>query len=497
MTQKISEDLLAQFSDFLTAKIGLFFPPNRRQDLARGLKAAAPNLGCDSAELCIRQLMTSPLTRPQIEVLASHLTVGETYFFREKKSLAVLENHILPELIRSRRERGRRLRIWSAGCASGEEAYTLAIAVYRAIADLKNWQIHILATDINPKALQKASRGVYSKWSFRDTPPEIMENYFIQRDRGYEILPHIKGMVNFAYLNLMEDTYPALASQTNAMDLIFCRNVLMYFATAQSQKVLKNLGRCLVEGGWLLVGVAEICQARRASLATVNFPEASVYRKDSSGKICLTLQRAVSPVDQTIQRSSLPVIQEPVREQPAWVPPSEAPMTSLPEPSAGQGIEFDEAAVAGEGTLPGEPDRVQDMALRARDCADLGELSQARRWCEQALAADRLNPALHYLHAAVMQEQEALEEAALALRKAIYLDQDFVMAHFAMGNLALRRGDARGARKHFDNVLALLDGYQQDELLPESEGITVGRMREIVLSTISMRKLGERKAAIK
>ena len=193
MTQKISDELLAQFSDFLTAKIGLFFPATRRQDLARGLKAAARDLGCDRVELCIRQLMTSPLTRPQIEVLASHLTVGETYFFREKKSLAVLENHILPELIRSRRERGRRLRIWSAGCASGEEAYTLAILLHRAIADLKDWQIHILATDINPKALQKATRGLYGKWSFRDTPPEIMERYFVRRDRVHEILPHLKG----------------------------------------------------------------------------------------------------------------------------------------------------------------------------------------------------------------------------------------------------------------------------------------------------------------
>ena len=90
-----------------------------------------------------------------------------------------------------------------------------------------------------------------------------------------------------------------------------------------------------------------------------------------------------------------------------------------------------------------------------------------------------------------------MAEAALSLRKAIYLDQDFIMAHFALGNLALRQGNARGARKHFDNVLALLDGYQPDEPLPEAEGITAGRLKEIVLSTIAVRKLGERKTAIK
>ena len=120
MTHKISDELLVRFSDFLAARIGLFFPPIRQQDLARGMKAASRDLGCDNAEQCIRQLMLAPLAREQIEILASHLTVGETYFFREKKSLAVLENHILPELIRDCRQQGQLLlRIWGAGCASG------------------------------------------------------------------------------------------------------------------------------------------------------------------------------------------------------------------------------------------------------------------------------------------------------------------------------------------------------------------------------------------
>ncbi|HEY9073089.1 MAG TPA: CheR family methyltransferase, partial [Desulfobaccales bacterium] len=244
MPHQIPDELLVRFSDFLAARMGLCFPPNRRQDLARGIKAAARDLGCDHAEQCIRQLMLAPLGREQIEILASHLSVGETYFFREQKSLAVLENHILPELIRHRRQQGQlHLRIWTAGCASGEEAYTLAILLSRLIADIRNWQIHILATDINPLALQKAALGLYGKWSFRNTPPEIIERYFVRRNRRWEILPHLKDMVTFAYHNLVADPYPALANQTNAMDLILCRNVLMYFAAGQVRKVMQNLGK--------------------------------------------------------------------------------------------------------------------------------------------------------------------------------------------------------------------------------------------------------------
>jgi chemotaxis protein methyltransferase CheR len=153
-----------------------------------------------------------------------------------------------------------------------------------------------------------------------------------------------------------------------------------------------------------------------------------------------------------------------------------------------------ETAAIGERPLA---DRVKEMVLLARNCADLGDLATALSWCEQALAADRLNPAWHYLRAAILQEQEAQAEAARSLQRAIYLDQDFVMAHFALGNLALRKADARGARRHFEIVLALLEAQPPDEPLPESEGITAGRLKEIVLSTIAMRKLGESQAAVK
>jgi chemotaxis protein methyltransferase CheR len=496
MTHKISDELLARFSDFLAAKIGLFYPPKKWPDLARGMKAAARDLDCDSAEQCMRQLMLAPLSRERLGILASHLTVGETYFFREKQSLAALENHLLPELIRDRRQQGqRRLRLWSAGCASGEEAYTLAILLSRLITDLQDWQIHILATDISTLALEKASRGLYGKWSFRDTPPAIIERYFTRRDRKFEILPHLKQMVSYAYLNLAEDVYPSLATQTNAMDLILCRNVLMYFAAEQARQVLQNLVKSLVEGGWLIVSLTETSQVRHSPLVAENFSGATFYRKDSgvkeneSGAVCPTFQPAVKLAAPAVKQADLSATPEPVTAPPLAATP--APIlesTAIPGPGA------QETAETGERPLA---DRVKEMALLARNCADLGDLATALSWCEQALAADRLNPGWHYLRAAILQEQNASAEAVLSLRKALYLDQDFVMAHFAMGNLALRKDDARGARKHFDNVLSLLEGHLPDEPLPESEGITAGRLKEIVLSTISMRKLGESKAAVK
>lgn len=229
----------------------------RWHDLERRLGSAAREFGFKDIEACIQWLMSAPLTKSQIEILASYLTVGETYFFREKKSFEILEEQILPELIHSRQAE-RRLRIWSAGCCTGEEPYSLAILLSKMIFDLKDWNITILATDINPRFLQKATEGVYSEWSFRGTPPWIKEKYFKRTQKGhFEILPPIKEMVMFSHLNLAEDTYPSFLNNTNGLDIIFCRNVLMYFTPECVKKVIKNLYCSLMEGGWLIVSPSE------------------------------------------------------------------------------------------------------------------------------------------------------------------------------------------------------------------------------------------------
>jgi chemotaxis protein methyltransferase CheR len=250
MSDNISPHILSDISKFIASHMGLHFPKTRWDGLERGIESAARDFGYTDIEEFIRWLRVSPLTRRHIEILASHLTVGETYFFREKESLDALKQNILPELISSRQDNEKRLRIWSAGCSTGEEAYSIAILLSEMIADLKGWNITILATDINPRVLKKASEGVYTEWSFRNTPTLLKQRYFKMTKQGrYEILPQIKKMVMFEYLNLAEDVYPSLFNNTNAMDLIFCRNVLMYFSGKRAKKVVKGFYNCLVNNG--------------------------------------------------------------------------------------------------------------------------------------------------------------------------------------------------------------------------------------------------------
>ena len=208
MQPVLPDPLVARLSDFLAQQIGLHFPKERWSDLKRKIAAAAPAFGAPDAESCAQRLLSAPLTRNQIEILASHLTVGETYFLREKKSFDLLEQQIFPELLRARAGAERRLRVWSAGCCSGEEPYSLAILLDRLIPGFRDWNITLLATDINPEFLRKAADGVYGEWSFRDAPAWLRERYFKKRKNGrFEIDPHIRNRVTFSYLNLAEDVY--------------------------------------------------------------------------------------------------------------------------------------------------------------------------------------------------------------------------------------------------------------------------------------------------
>lgn len=438
MSHDISNLLLARFSEFVAAHMGLHFPTERWPDLQRGIRSAAPEFGFADEQQCVQWLMSAPLTRHQIEILAGNLTVGETYFFREKRAFEILAERIVPELVLSRRGGEQRLRFWSAACCTGEEAYSLAITLRRAMPDFKDWQVTILATDVNPRFLQKAATGVFGEWSFRDAPAWLKEQYF-QRVEGnrYSLLPEIRRMVQFEHLNLAEDTYPSLLTDTNAMDVIFCRNVLMYFASAQAQRVLVQLQRCLVDGGWLALSATETSVVTSRQFTAANCDGAILYQKS--------------------ERPPVPVVPTVAFEIPAVEQPRVEP---LPPPAMD----------------------AREMIQQTRELANQGRLAEALAWADKLVLAEKLNPVAHYLRAMIVLEQGALPEASKALQRAVYLDHDFIIAHFALGNLARSAGRLKDADKHFTNVLHLLDRCRQDDLLPESEGMTAGRLAEIIAS---------------
>jgi chemotaxis protein methyltransferase CheR len=444
--------------------MGLYFPRERWDDFERHIKLAASESGFSDTDAFLQWLLSSPLTQGQIEILASYLTISETYFWREPQVFGALREQILPDLIRKREAGERRLRIWSAGCATGEEAYSIAILLRELIPDLKNWNITLLATDINPNILRRAAAGVYGEWSFRNTPPELKQRYFCQIEAGkFEIIPEVRKLVTFSYLNLAEDEFPSPINNTNAMDLIFCRNVLMYFTKERTQQVGQRLYHSLLNGGWLIVAASELSQKIFPQFSSICFPGAIVYRREGENSKPPVLPIAQSMVSKKPDQPSMEAVGVGGR---AAQPSRKEKLLST------EGVEkATEAALS------------PDVAFLVRTLANQGKLDEAWMACEQALISDKLNLGLYFLGAVILQEQNREAEARAALNRALYLDPNFVLGHYSLGNLARRQGNEAEASKHFKNTLALLGTHNPEELLPEAEGLTAGWLREIILAT--------------
>jgi chemotaxis protein methyltransferase CheR len=486
-TDLLPEAPWARLSEVLSGVLGLHFPRERWTDLHRGLRAAAPDLGFGRVQDCVDWMLSATPTRAQVQVLAAHLTIGETYFFRDSGMFDALATHVLPPLIEARREAGqRRLRLWSAGCCTGEEPYSLAILLRQLLPDLADWHVTILATDINAGFLRKAVAGTYGDWSFRGTPPEFRTRWFRRTEGGrYALLPEVRATVSFAHLNLAQDNYPSLATDTNAMDVILCRNVLMYFTAEQTEKVIRNFHHALADDGWLALGPSEtgVEQARQFSMW--NFSGAMLHQK-GAGKEAREILQPAPPVDWFLPEIAV----ETVATETVPPPPTEPAVAAMDLAVPSSPLEWAASAYA-QGQYSAVVDRLlapsagpvgdpRVFSLLTRALANLGRLDEALGSCGHWLAADKLDTAGHYLRAMILLEQGDEPPARAALQRALYLAPDFVPAHFALGNLARLHGRGTEARRHFDNALQLLGRCHPEEVLPESDGLTAGRLAETI-----------------
>ncbi len=512
MNQGISESLLSQLSEIITVHVGLHFPRERWHDLERGISGAAKEFGFDAIGSCIKWLLSSPLTRNQIEILASNLTVGETYFFRDKRIFEILEEHIIPELVCSLGTSDRRLRIWSAGCATGEEPYSIAIMLKKMIPNLRDWNITILATDINPRFLQKASKGIYTDWSFRDTPQWIKDGFFeTKEDNLFQISSDIKEMVTFSYLNLGEDSYPSLLNNTNAVNIIFCRNVLMYFAVDKMNSVIQKLYRSLVDGGWLIVSPCETSKTLSSQFVTANFPGTAIYRKDLKSlqtiegpflkemqpqgeydKTRMLFQTSYGPPEmpspETIVTQTTLILDKKLEDQAVSIPMNlyEKAMDLYRQGIYQEAVEKLIILLSRNKEAENNTTLIQKEAidLLIRAYANYGKFDEAREWCEKAIEMDKMNPGFHYLRATILQEQGHIEESVKSLKRALYLDSNFTLAHFALGILSRKKGKLKESGKHLENALSTLNTFKEEDIIPESEGITARRLKDIIVSTM-------------
>ncbi len=270
----LSEDVFRLIRDIIKDYCGLFFDDNSRHLIEKRLSRRVKNHHLNDFRDYYRFIRYDKNTEDELSAIMDILTVNETYFFRELNQLRAFSEEILDEL-KTTNNYKKALRIWSAGCSTGEEPYTIAMLIEENNS-FQNWDVEIYGSDINQRVLQVSRKGIYGKNSFRTTEPYYIKKYFTKEDSVFKVNDSVKKHVNFSYLNLLD---PFKARFLGKMDVIFCRNVLIYFDNESRKRVIENFYDRLVDGGYLLLGHAESLMNISTAFNLKHLKNDMVYQK--------------------------------------------------------------------------------------------------------------------------------------------------------------------------------------------------------------------------
>jgi chemotaxis protein methyltransferase CheR len=439
---------VGRFRAAITHRLGLQFDEAKLGFLDEVLQRRIEKLKCLSVTYL--QMLENEPSDDELGALAQELTITETYFFRNNEQFRALADVVLPERMNVP-ERQKVLHVLSAGCASGEEAYSIAIVARETMTD-PSWEIVIRAVDLNPAALEKAARAHYSAWALRETPPDIQRRWFRTEGREMILAETARMAVKFDARNLLADD-PELW-RPSAYDAIFCRNVLMYFAPEQMRAVIALIARSLAPGGVLFLGHAETLRGISDEFHLRHTHGTSYYaRKERSESAALQpAQRAQIPIQSVATIATLSTAWvDTIRgasERVAALIPTQAPMSpgipqELPPTSARDSARaldllceerFTEV-LACVRELPPESDRDPAiLLLEATLLAHSGQLMAAEEACLRLLLIDEVNADAHYVLALCLEHTGDRDHAMEHDRVAVSLDPAFAMPRLHLGS---------------------------------------------------------------
>lgn len=443
----ISAAVVQRGAALLTEASGLTFPSGRRTALRRALARLMSESASPSGDALLELLASEPAL---VTRLIGLVRIGETYFFRHPEQLQAIGRHILPTLARTAAADRPTINIWSAGCSTGEEAYSLAIIAAETFGAGSGSAVRIAATDIDPGALRAAASGTYGRWSFR-TPIGDRARWFEHDGRHTRVVPSVVDVVTFSRDNLTLDTAGLPPGLDGPPGLIVCRNVTMYLSADARRRVAARFLRLLAPGGWLVVAPVELSSDLYPGLETVRFDGMTAYRRPLRGG--------------TRRRPSTTTADRPV-----VVPPHTEPraprLASRPAPRT-----------AARSSLPTRSAVVGDRLVDVRVLADQGRLDDAWRLVVTAVRERPDDRHGHLLQASIAEARNDLAEASAALRRVLYLDRSDAVALFRLGLLEWRLGSSRAAMTRLGHAVRLVDGLDADMVLDAASELTVARLR--------------------
>ncbi len=395
--------------------------------------------------------------RTEWMALSPVLTVGETFLFRDAALWRLIEEKLLPELAGLTRP----LWLWSAGCSTGEEAYTLAIVARRAV---RVGAFTVLGSDVNPKAVAAARVGVYTQWSLRGVDHERLDGLMISGTQTVRVHEDVKAHVRFDTHNLLDpNAFPPTGM--SSFECIVCRNVLIYMTATAREKVIERLSNCLTPGGVLVLGHGEAQGVPIPNLVVERYDAGIVYRK---------------PI-QTVATSAKAQAPKAAARRAAPKPhPGTRPAKAVAKPRAHKPAETGQIRTGEDAGL------ARELLARAVGQARRGQTEAAERSAAQAMLANPLDPEPHVLLAALYAARDAFKQAETALRRALFLDPACIPALWQMGTLYRLTNRDRQATYTFARLLARLEGLPPDREALPFDNLTVNE-----LTTLLRAALGE------
>lgn len=442
-------ELLQRFQQIIAHSFGLVFDESRLHFLENVLRQRA---GSTPWDVYLTRLERGADPR-ELTRLAQEVTVAETYFFRHAEQLRAFSELALPSMAARRG----RVSILSAGCSTGEEPYTLAILAGRQ-------PVQILALDLNQASLARAAEGRYSSWALRETPAEQRERWFVQEGKHLRLDRSLRESVRFEARNLIEDDPDFWRPEV--FDIIFCRNVLMYFEPELARQVVARMARSLVPGGFLFLGHAETLRGLSDDFHLQHNEEAFFYqRKERLGELSEPAP-ALPPVLSQVLESSQSWVEAIGAASERVEALAQTPLAKAHDSSLAKAHELLSQERFGEAlqSLPGGAD-IDVLLLRAVLLTHGGQLREAEETCRALLAAQELTAGAHYVMA-LCRDAAGDREAAISHNQlAGHLDPGFAMPHLQLGLLARRANQYDTARRELGRALALLQREEPSRLL--------------------------------
>ncbi len=440
------------FRDYINQHSGIFLEEQKLDSLRVSLVTRATRHGHMSLDEYFALLKKSD---NEFNELMNLITINETSFYRFPQQFDALRTSVVPELLANKAPADRRFRAWSAGCSTGEEPYSIAMNLIDSGLEAFGYTIEVMGTDVSTSALLRAKKAEYPAKSVSTLSPAIVDRHFVPTDQGVRIAEGPRNAVSFQYHNLIKEPYP-IALMGN-WDIIFCRNVTIYFRLESTRRVVQNLFDSLNPGGYLFIGHSETLTTVSDKFEPVEIGGVFLYRKPQLRKsTTLSARGGAERVTPTQERPSARV--------PARVRrPVEVDVASLQQ-------QAEEASIAGGHSqvleltakiLEVEPRNATAHLLAANAWADTGNLDAAYDECRKAISIDPLMASARYLLGIIHLRREERTLAISEFKRTIYIDPGFALAHLNLGNLYRSTGATKDACKEYELTLRAL--YENPE----------------------------------